>query len=169
MQSAVAEIDLQDYVLAGYFVARYATGGFWKSPLMPEQVISLSSCISKTVNVYWGWDVDHHHAKILDFGIPEDKLTAFQKWSGRKDIGHPNVFYSLEAAQQFIADFLPNDKNLLLLGAGLPANCVDRFLLENPLWYVDIRGTRRESEPFGVHVGFRNGERLSAGGIIRGF
>ncbi len=130
----MSAIDLNDYVAAGYFITKYSTEGFWKSPLMPERVISLSNCIGKTVMVYWDWDVEMHREEILDFGIPIEKFSAFQKWSARADtekgVVYPNVFHHLEDARQFITDFVPAQDDLFLIGAALPKALADSLLAD---------------------------------------
>lgn len=166
----MSEIDLRDYVASGYFITRYATEGFWKTPLLPERVISVSSCFSKMVYVYWGWDVEKHQAEILDFGIPAEKLPALREWSTGNDVGHPNVFYSLNAAQQFIAEFLPAQDDLLLIGSALPEELVDVFLADNPQTTLDADKQLVISDnPFGMNRVLLAKKSLEAGGKVLGF
>lgn len=122
-------INLNDYVAGGYFVARYAPFRPVLSQSLPERFISLSGCFAKTACQYWGWEAEKNTKEILDFGIAVEKLPALKKWSSSKDIGYPNVFYTLAAAQQFIAEFLPHDQDLLVLGIAIPSTLLNGFLI----------------------------------------
>jgi hypothetical protein len=87
--------------------------------------------------VAWGWDIKQYQQDALDFGIPADKLPEFVDWSQAAhhvEIGHPNVFYTLEAARRFIARF-PEPKDVALVGIGL----------HRRWWTTSWRGARKSS------------------------
>lgn len=164
----MSTIDLNDYVAGGYFITRYAIEGYWKSPLLPTRVMSLSSCFSKTVNIYWLWDVEKHKAEIIDFGIPNEKLLSLRTWN-TDAIDFPNVFYTLGAAQQFIAEFLSDDNDLLVLGAALPAAMVEDFLAAHQQTVYDPTQQLWIPKTYGVNYILTSKQSLPRGGEIRGF
>lgn len=116
-------IDLADYYSGGYFLIR-ADKPDWeqlKTDLLPEKLLSFSNCICSSFYVWWGWHPGDRQAAVK-FGIPETKLDEFVEWCGSAigvDISHPSMFYSVDAAQRFIARFLPNTDGLYLIGAGM--------------------------------------------------
>jgi hypothetical protein len=124
-------INLSDYVAGGYFITKYADEGFWKSELMPERVVSVSTCISKILEISWGWNTVEHKEEIESFGIDTAKLQQLRAWCGEKK---PGALYTLEVAREFIAEFLPQKHDVLLVGVGLPNNLVGDFLQQN--WHI---------------------------------
>jgi hypothetical protein len=171
------DVDLSQFISAGYYLTRYAEEGFWKSDLLPSRVVSVSRCIGKPLSVYWGWN---HFADlkqdILNFGIPEDKLDAFQEWCGQHEDFYPNVFPDLTAARQFLADFLTEHTDQLLLGVGLPTELIDLFLVEEYPFtgYRNPDGTfsERKSTPeefIGIYRALYQRQPMAAGGTPLGF
>lgn len=123
-------VDLSNYVAGGYFVAKPVPREEWMSAeLLPEQLITLSSCRNPSkVEIYWGWDTDKHREKISELGIPENKLDAFRAWSTSDNFAYPNVMYTLEAAQEFVTQFLPHSDEYQVFGVGLPKALVSILL-----------------------------------------
>lgn len=123
------DVDLSQFISAGYYLTRYAEDGFWKSDLLPSRIVSISKCIGKPLSVYWGWHPFEQYQKdILDFGIPDTKLDDFRTWCGQHGDYYSNTFPTLTTARQFIVEFLPEHTDHLLLGVGLPAELLDSFL-----------------------------------------
>jgi hypothetical protein len=167
------DIDLSEYTAGGYFITKYAQRDENRSPdLLPERLVSLSTHINGgMVSVYWGWDLDRHGDEAIAFGISAEKLPNFKEWSNRTheiDIGHPDVFYSLHAARQFIKAFLPIRDELVLIGAALPNSLVDTFLKENKQWGHDTNGQKYDVL-IGVNYVLSKRESPPPGGNILGF
>lgn len=126
------EIDLNDYVAGGYFITKYATKGFWKSPLLPERVISVSGCFGKTLKGQWGWNLEPHREDALDFGVPADKLTLFNDWSLEAD-GTPDSGYSnIDQMRWAMQNILSATADVLLIGIGLHQELLNDFLTFKP-------------------------------------
>jgi hypothetical protein len=165
----MSAIDLNDYVAGGYFITKYATEGFWKSPLLPERIISLSGCMGQSLQVYWGWDVEKHQQEALNFGVPAEKLPAFKQWSRGDAVDHPNVFKSLNAAQQFIAEFMPVHDDLLLIGAAMPKDMVDNFLAKHKQETFDTKALAYRETLYGVNRVLTDKKPLESGCEVLGF
>jgi hypothetical protein len=137
----VTTFGIADHVAAGYVVTRAIAGHPYLSPeLLPDTLISLSPDIAPAVAVTWGsypvgsrerrWD------EALAFGLRAEHLERFAVCSNAhwgSDVGHDGVFYTLDAARAFVAEFLSNDDTVLVLGMGLPVSLVDAFLGRNRL------------------------------------
>lgn len=164
------DVDLNDYVAGGYFVVKYSDRGFSKSDLMPERVISISNCIGKKFKIYWGWDVLQNRQDILDFGIPEAKLSAFEAWAKDEvSITFPGVFYSLQAAREFSTAFLTSAQDVVLVGIGLPNNMVDGYLAGNPQTGYDPVKQTYHADLYGVNYVLHQKGRLTGVGKAIGF
>lgn len=167
------DIDLSDYAAGGYFITKYADRPeYFDAGLLPERLVSLSECISPKVMVAWGWDLNEYQDEALAFGIPAEKLLELATWSQAKhevDIGHPDVFYTLDAAQKFIEAFLPVKDNLLLLGIALPESLVDGFLVDNRQRSYNANTQEYIYEPYGINLALSKREPLPSNGEILGF
>jgi hypothetical protein len=127
----VNPIDLNDYVWGGFFVATYAADGWWKSPLVPERIISLSRHIGRVLPVTWGWEPDKNRVELRRFGIREYQYQDFHQWAVTCDADLFG-YYDLDETQEMIRRFIPKDWAVLLLAAGLHRELVDEFLTYKP-------------------------------------
>jgi hypothetical protein len=163
-------IDLNDYFAGGYFVAKSIQRKEWMSAeLLPETIISLSSCLNKSkIQVFWGWDTDRYKTELEAIGIGEEQLDAFRLWSQSPIVGHPNVFYSLNAAQDFTAKFI-STKNYLIFGVGLPKELVNKFLDDNPqtIFYPETQTTENMID--GTNLVLSKQQTLESNGNVLGF
>ncbi|MBC7870871.1 MAG: hypothetical protein H7Y09_08530 [Chitinophagaceae bacterium] len=131
-------IDLRDLYSGGYFLLR-AGRPDWPPPFgefLPNgNLISLSNCICrKRLSVIWGCDPGNRKA-ALEFGIPETRLTEFVAWCGteyRESMDLTSMFYSSDAARNFIRRFELNTDNLFIIGAGLPHELHKAWREEEP-------------------------------------
>jgi hypothetical protein len=115
--------DLDNFYSAGYFLIRANTPDWpdFRADLLPEKLISLSTCICPRVEVTWGW-LPGNPEMALEFGIPQEQLDAFLEWCKREyetSMDYVSMFYSPEAVREFIARFLPETTGLYLIGVGL--------------------------------------------------
>jgi hypothetical protein len=155
-------IDLNDYYSGGYFLLR-ADKPDWstlQSDLLPEKLVSLSTCMCPRVSVGWGWNPGDKQA-ALDFGIPKDKLDEFVDWCGyasETEIGVWSMFSSLDNARQFIRRFLPDATDLKLIGVGLRQDLAEKNWLHS-------EGQRDE----GVEKRIQQQLPIELGGEILGF
>src|SRR5688572_21551741 len=155
-------IDLNDYYSGGYFLLR-ADKPDWpqlKTDLLPEKLVSLSTCMCPRVSVGWGWIPGDRQA-ALDFGIPKDRLDDFIKWCGyasETEIGVWSMFSSPDNARQFIRRFLPDITDLKIIGVGLPQDLAEKNWLHS-------EGQRDE----GVEKQIQQQLPIKLGGEILGF
>jgi len=119
-------------IAAGFFVSEGGPRHELRSPdLLPSRLVSLSPCIARSYQVYWGWQPEKHRVDALAFGIAADRFTDLVAWERDHGITHPNVFHTLDDARTFAGDFLPARDDVMVLGAGLPASLVDEFLRDH--------------------------------------
>jgi hypothetical protein len=165
------DIDLNDYVAGGYFITKYAEREKWMSAdLLPERVISISRCIGKKLEIYWGWDLDQNQQEIENFGIPASKLQAFADWIKQSNhIGFPDVFYTLDAAHQLVAEFLDLESDIALIGIGLSTDMVDSFLVENKQISYDRVKQTSHDDLYGVNYVLHHRKQLSPDSKMLGF
>lgn len=162
----MSEIKLKDYVAGGYFVTKYAIEGFWHSRLMPERVVSLSSCIGKQLDVVWGWNVDQYKKEILEFGVRSDKLESFKDWSGGQV---PGSIAELAMARRVIKEFLFSEDEVLLLGASLHRELLADFIDKVPSFIVDVDNPPcTKGKPLGFEVISHFASHLSCSWLCSG-
>jgi hypothetical protein len=157
-----SQIDLRDYYCGGYFLIRANTSGYRAdSLLLPDKIISLSGCICSKLTVYWGWN-DEHKQAALDFGVPEARFAEFQAWCSQaaevSQFDYDSVFYSLSAARDVRHRFVPNTKDLHLIGVGLHKS------LEQNFWRTPL-----SDQIHGVVRQIQRQLNLENGGDILGF
>ncbi len=173
------DIDLRDYVAGGYFVMKYAD----RNPklnsdiLLPDKIISISDCRGNTLCLLPTWQEGRR--RPLAFGIPAEKLPAFEQWCVEKrgiEFGYSSVFYTLEAARRFVAAFLPERDDVMLIGIGLHRTWVDGFLVASFQEKVRLREKDSQDswelkleERVGVDRMVAEGDPLANGGKILGF
>lgn len=157
------EVDLSDYYSGGYFLIR-ADKPDWeplKSPRFPDKLISLSMCICPLrFSVFWGWIPGDREA-ALKFGIPETKLDESVEWCSTNfqvEIDHPSTFYSLDAARRFVERFVPDTRDLYLIGVGLHKQLKS-----------DILGASGKNEMVWIKKQIEQQAALAKGGISLGF
>lgn len=127
-------IDLNDYYSGGYFLLRAAKPDWpqLQTDLLPEKLVSLSTCMCPRVSVGWGWDPGDKQA-ALDFGVPADKLDEFVDWCGyahQTEIDVWSMFYSIDITRQFIRRFLPDTTDLKIIGVSLPKDLAEKNWLQ---------------------------------------
>ena len=157
-------------VAAGFFVTKAAARDAERSPdLLPAMLTSLSPCIAPSAQVAWGWDVADEEPDAVAFGIARDRLPELQPWEAGHGVSFPNVFHSLEDARAFVDTFLPDGRDVLIVGAALPAELVDEFLVDQAQTTFDATtGTERET-CFGVNLVLSARRPLPPGGEPLGF
>jgi len=157
-------------IAAGFFVTKTAERGEARSPdLLPGVLTSLSPCIAASYQVSWAWDVEKDGNEAVEFGIAEPRLPELQEWERSHGVSFPNVFHSLADARAFVATFLPDAADVVIVGAGLPAELVDAFLADEvQITYDATTGTEKEA-CFGVNLVLSERKPLPPGGEPLGF
>lgn len=160
------DVELNDYIAGGYFVVKYSYDGFWKSELMPERVISLSECIGETLDIVWGWNLEKYEHQAVEFGISANMMAAFREWCGGKE---PGALYSLDIAREFIAEFLTDTSDVVLVGIAMNKDMVDGFLATNKQKVYFANEHVYKEFIHGVNYVLREGKLLPAGSNLLGF
>ena len=114
-------IDFNDYIAAGYTLVKDVDRKeLQDADLVPDRIISLSSCIGVQFDVMWGWNPDQYAEQIKAFGIPETKFDEFVRWNNQiteqADPGHPRIFGSLRFAQELARNFITDYSGLHMIG-----------------------------------------------------
>jgi hypothetical protein len=161
---------MTDFVAGGYFLLKSVPRQMWMAAdLLPQAVLSLSECISPSVQIYWGWH-ENGQAAAREFGVPETKLPDLREWLTLTDKVHfSNVFFSVAAAREFAAEFLAGIEHVHLVGIGLPRGLVDGFLQDNPQTVYNANEGKSEPAEYGVNALLHTGEPLSPGGAMLGY
>jgi hypothetical protein len=157
-------------IAAGFFVTKATARDAERSPdLLPPVLTSLSPCIAPSAQVAWGWDVPDDEPDAVAFGIAPERLPELQPWEASHGVSFPNVFHSLEDARGFVATVLPDSTDVVIVGAALPAELVEEFLVDQAQTTFDATtGAERES-CFGVNLVLSARCPLPPGGETLGF
>jgi len=152
----------------GYFLARAVQRpACFSADLMPAEILSLSDCIADLIPGTWTIEGVNPSSRDHESGVVKLRLASGTLASLRSyvtprledgSIGWPNVFFTVADAQEFASRFLVELPEVRLLGAGLHANAVDRFLAEEA------------SEPRqGIYRALSNRADPEPGGMILGW
>jgi hypothetical protein len=168
-------VDLNDFVSAGYFLARLSARERWMSAeLLPERILSACGCICTFFPDTWALDWSSSPAErskgVTAFQISEDRISNVVSWASEsfeKAFGWPRVLYSLEAARAARALLEPAVDGVTLFGLGLPTDLAGTFLATaapppQKEGYAPVAGT-------GYFHCVSRRERLAEGGSPLGF
>jgi len=129
-------VEISDYVSGGFYITKFVERPAYVSQdLLPPRILSLSSCICPFVPDLWaiGWVNATHEERLEDaqkFGL-SNNLKEVMSWVASrldKEIGWPNVYYSLDTAQSFRAEFLSQTNDVIMLGIGLHKSYIEEFM-----------------------------------------
>jgi hypothetical protein len=132
----MTEIAASDYVSGGYYLTRLSARAAYMSPeLLPDRVLSASQCIGGFFPDIWCIEscpsTDEERIEAASaFGIAPADLPAVMAWASgscSSAFGWRNVFYTLEAAREACATFLPEGLGIVILGLGLHSSDFKRF------------------------------------------
>jgi hypothetical protein len=117
-----------DIIAAGFLLVKPVPRPEWLSKeLLPEQIVSASACICpqfpNSYAIRWSSDSDESREKQFDvIGLAPARRGDAMAWATEKfeeAFGWPGVFFTLEAARDALARFLPGS-DLMVIGVGLP-------------------------------------------------
>lgn len=152
-------IDLNRFYSAGYVVIPAAHPGWPQlhEDGMTGKLISLSDCISpRLLDRLWR---DITEVEALDYGIRPDRLGAFADWRTRaypSEIDDWGMFFSLQAAQQFVEQFAVAFEGLHVIGIGIAHDLAEtRFPNDLPFSGLETQIAKRMPlEKVGTPIGF---------------
>lgn len=157
-------IDVSEYRLGGYFVTKLAARDdvTMSTDLLPPRFPTLSDDLAPFALRFW-WN-EENVREAAEFGVAEDRFKELVAWYRERfdtDLGAPNVALSIDIAREFVTRFSSGAEDIVLLGAGLRADRVKRFLEEQatpPPW-----------GEYGVYEALSRGAPLAETGDPLGF
>lgn len=153
-----------DYIVGGYVVTQpIQRPAHLSADLFPDVVLSPTTCDNAMTLDVWGGETA---GQWRTYGVYPDRLADLLAWIDvqyEREIGMPNIFFSLAAAQQFITDFFPPDTEWVILGLGLHRTLVDHVLAD------EQRSEQEQHQSAGgIMTLLAQGTPLAAGGTILG-
>lgn len=156
------QIDLKNFIVGGYFLAKPADKAEWMTDFLPSKIISASSCIVDMLPEVWSVDSIKTPAQIKSlanhYNVSVEKLPEIINWvenNCESEIGLGNIFHSVSKAKEFASLFY-DVSGLNVIGIGLSHEfVVDHF--------------REEDEEYGVYRLLKQEKSLESGGEILGF
>jgi len=167
---------LIDEIASGYLILRRMPRPVYSSSgLLPASVVSVSECICPrfpdTSAIDWVQASEENRSDALcAVGLASQGHAAARAWATDRfgaDFGWPGVFYSAEAALEARDRFLPDARDLAVVGLGLPSFWLEEFL-ENATPPPAAEGFSPQGES-GYLETARRREALSAGHRRLGF
>ena len=155
---------------AGYYVARMAKRSAYMAPeMIPEEVLSASGCICECFPDDWAieWASVSQEERVRAagaLGVSPANIGNVISWgteSFGKHFGWPSAFYTLEAAVQARATFLPDDPSIVTFGLSLEEADVQEFLA--------AAGPKNHMGPSGIFECVNAGATTRYGGEFLGF
>ena len=130
----MTDIDPSQFYSGGFFLIRAVETpqGLDESGLLPEKIISLSNCFCVKFDIHWNGKVMNSDS-MIEFGVSKPKQEQFEKWCDDnwfKQFEIGGMFNSIEYAQNFVAEFIPDTRDLYLIEVGLPVYFMTQNLRE---------------------------------------
>ncbi len=156
-----------EFLAAGYFLLQATGRDEMRSPdLLPDRLLSLSTCICPSVHVYWGWDEDEAQRQ---FGFPIERWSELAAWESDR-LEWPNVFHSLAHARDFCRMFDLTHEHLHLIGVGLPKTLYPAFANRRaPLQSYNPVTDEYVDQADGIQTMLQQQDLLATGGEMLGF
>ncbi len=172
----MAEQLASDYVSGGYYLTRRVSRTEYMSPtLIPDKVLSASGCICEFFPDDWaiGWVTQSDEERTKEaahFGISATDLPGVVEWATTTlstAFGWPCSFYTLDAALEARAMFLPEALEIVVFGLGIHYSDVSDFVkaAEPPPPKPGIAAMGKT----GIYECVKRGERIAPGGRAAGF
>jgi hypothetical protein len=128
----------ESLVSVGYYAPRLVTPPDGLSQgLLPSKLLTLTSCLTDLFADSWALEWvrcsdDDRTAIAARFGVPASAVQALVRTvtepHDTASLGWPNVWYDLEAARRLIRATCSKSSDIVLVGAGIPADFVAAFL-----------------------------------------
>lgn len=123
--------------------------------LLPKALLSASHCISNLSGIA-EWAGGNPEA----LGVPKDKVESANQWgeSAHNDLfGYPNIFYTLQNAQDYVDQFIPDiPDDLTILGIALSRTNVEKLINLDVAKYGVYQMLERMKQPTegGIPLGY---------------
>ena len=160
----MTNIDRSQFYSGGFFLIRAidTPDGLDDDDLLPEKIISLSTCFCPRFQIHWNMKLTNADS-CIEFGVSEAKIKQFEKWCNDhwfKGIEIGGMFNSIVLTREFVDEFIPDTTNLYLIEVGL-----HEYLGKNN-WREQIPV---DSSKVGVDLRIQHKLPMSTGGTVLGF
>jgi hypothetical protein len=159
-------VDDRALVAGGYFLVRPGAEGdrYGASDLLPERVLSLSSCIADFALTTW-WSLDNA-VEAVDFGVDERRLSDLVDWYRAhldSSLGFPNVAFDRSVIGEFVHEFVDDPSDLRVIGGAISRLDTERLLaFEQAVASADLGR-------YGVCEMLERNLEPDAGGVVVGY
>jgi hypothetical protein len=132
------DFDLRSFISGGYRLVKSVRRPIFNSkPLLPEQILSTSTCITDTLPDQWAlnWINEENTArkeKAKKFGVTEEQLPSLIEWItlqiDKNRMGFPNIFLSTADAKDFLKKFNLASNDVVLIGIGIHIDVIEELI-----------------------------------------
>ncbi|KAB1439664.1 hypothetical protein [Candidatus Galacturonibacter soehngenii] len=130
------------FYLGGYFIIKPITRAEWMNhDVLPESLLSASSCICDFYpdsSVVFNKSRKKKKEYRKEIGVDFSDYNKMEDWLNKESenrFEYPNVFSSLNSANEFCQKFLYNQSELKIIGVALPKTYKNSFLEDQDLGY----------------------------------
>lgn len=130
------ETNLANYISGGYYISKYVDRPpYAAADLLPEKILSLSSCICEFIPDSWAlsWAGDSGEARQKSaafFGLSSEEFEQISAWTTAhfdNEVGWPNVCFDLQTARLLRQQFIALNEPIVIFGIGLHKSLQKRF------------------------------------------
>jgi len=120
-----------EFLAGGYVLTRPVERDdeYMSSELLPEPILTLSSCLADLALEYW-WN-EENVAQAADFGVPAplwpELISRYLDQFG-SSLGAPGVAYSPWVIREFVERFVSEPADLVILGCGIAPDHAARLI-----------------------------------------
>lgn len=138
----MSHVDFKDesdlFISGGYRILKYVKRPNYSSAdLLPDEILTTSTCMVNTIPGSWAtpWSSDEkiERDKIAtEFGLNAEDQKAITDWTtlqmNIKAMEFPDIFYSTQAARDFLSLFNIATEKLVIVGIGIRKNIAKDFV-----------------------------------------
>jgi hypothetical protein len=157
---------MNEYVSGGYYVLKTIPRPSGVSEVLPDTLLTLSSCFTTVVTdiVQLQWDRFENVSEAIaeeakEFGIPKTKIPELVNWAKAQHNSNYRVYSGVEPALDLLDRFI-TDRTTHVVGIGLHRNLLESF--ESQL-------TKDVNKGFGLVELVNEGRSLAEGGNALGY
>jgi len=157
---------MNEYVSGGYYVLKAIPRPSDLSDILPDQLLTMSSCFTKVVRdiIQLQWDNYDNVSEAIaneakEFGIPQAQIPALVSWAKAQHNSNYNVYSELEPALDLRWRFM-TDPSTRVIGIGLHTSLLDSFAsqlvkdINRGIGLLELVAERRPPADGGTALGF---------------
>lgn len=134
--------EARSFISAGYYLVTPCSRPDWchggGADLVPSMLLTLSPCLTAVLPDGWpspavpAWRPDE--ARLRRLGIEPNLASEIEAWGDERCRAEPKVwprpFFDVATLREFLLRFVESRADVVLVGASLPEDQVDRYLAE---------------------------------------